>query len=214
MNEEQSLGDSESTTPPAPPRKPALASLAEAAVETVLDLDEVMDSARAVERTAKICLRGDLQEQYDATLLELSQLVDIDGNVVTDGEAGLADQSKAQQLADQAASLQADISAATRVIRFRAMSSDGWEAFVEKHTNKTTNQAKDALAYANELISRCAFEPTLSVTQVQQLRTKLSANQMTELFQKALKANTEGGLSIPKSPSFLVGMTQQESATN
>jgi len=179
-----------------------LPDLAAAAVETILTLDEVLSSARLVETKAKICLRADLEAEYADYLAELASLVDEDGNVVADDDT-LADQKveraqELQRLMEENRRVRAEH---VRVVRFRAMPSDEWDAF--ERTNRQGGDgrgaAKNPAEYERKIIARCAIEPTFTEEQVKQLKAKLAPSQMDHLFTKAYEACKTGGLDVPKS---------------
>lgn len=171
-------------------------------LEAILTLDEVMSSARLVERTARICLRGDLEAEYHETLSELSSLVDKDGNVLADGDQALSDASRVEELSERARDLRAEMQAATRRVRFRAMPDDDWRTFDKAHRN-ADGSLKNQETYNNELIARCAVAPTMTVDDVVKMRAKLGPTQIVTLANAAFYACTTGGLDVPKSPSFL-----------
>lgn len=195
-------------TPDTPVKAPGLA---DAAVETILSLDEVLSSARLVERKAKICLRADLEAEYQDLMSELATLVDDEGNVVADDET-LADQKVAraqelQRLLEENRKVRAQH---VRVVRFRAMPSDEWEAFEKAHRQggDSSNPVKNPAEYERKIIARCAIEPTLTEEQVKDLKGKLGPAQMDHLFSKAYEACRTGGLDVPKSLPFSLAPRQ------
>lgn len=195
-------------TPETPIKGPDLAT---AAVETILSLDEVLSSARLVETKAKICLRADLEAEYADIMSELATLVDDEGNVVADDDS-LADQKvqrahELQRLAEENRKVRAEH---VRVVRFRAMPSDEWEAFekANRQGGDGRGPAKNPLEYERKIISRCAIEPTLTEEQVRDLKGKLGPAQMDHLFAKAYEACRTGGLDVPKSLPFSLAPRQ------
>lgn len=186
-------------------------SLAEAAVETILSLDEVLSSARLVERKAKICLRADLEAEYQDLMSELASLVDEEGNVVADDEA-LADQKvgraqELQRLLEENRKIRAEH---VRVVKFQAMPSDEWEAFekANRQGGDVSAPVKNAAEYERKLIARCSIAPKLTEEQVTDLKGKLGPAQMDHLFKKAYEACTTGGLDVPKSLPFSLAPRQ------
>jgi hypothetical protein len=181
-----------------------------AQIENILDLDAILSSARRVERTAFINTRADLEDRYNQVIDELAALVDEDGNIVSEGDSSLADGAKAEELREEADDLRAQMKAATKTVRFRAMDSDAWEAFESTHRHKGSREIKDERTYVNQIIADCAIAPTLTVDDVVKLRKQLGHPQITTLFNEAYWANTTGGLDVPKSPSFLHAPKPQE----
>lgn len=206
MND-QSLADSTADSPPpsgagsTDGRRTPPPALSQAAVETVLSLDELMSSARLVERTARICLRADLEADYETALEELGSLVDEHGTPLTKGEQALTDGNRAQELVEAVEQLRTRMRESTRVVRFRAMPSDEWEAFEKSHMG-ADDKVKDVTGFNEQIIARCAINPTMTVQQVRDLRGKLGPTQYAALANAAYWACTTGGVDVPKSPSF------------
>lgn len=183
-----------------------------AAVETILTLDEIMSSARLVERTARICLRGDLQAELNEAIEKLSRLVDADGKIVAEGDEALAAGNEAGALVEQIAAIRAEMETAMRTVRFRAMPDDEWRTF--QAANTKDGAPKDSVDYHNKLIARCAIAPALSEDDVKAMRKKLGGPQMVALGNEAYWACTTGGLDVPKSPAFSRGPKQPPSVRN
>lgn len=184
--------------------------LAEAAVENILTLDRLMASARLVQRKAVICLRGDLEAEYDDLMSELASLVDEDGNVVASDES-LADQKvlRAHELQRLIEANREARRAESYVVLFEAMPSDEWSEFeIEHREDKGRGAAKNGRDYERKLIARCSLDPKLTEADVDRMRTKLSAPQIDRLFTAAYSACTTGGLDVPKSPLFSLSPKQ------
>lgn len=182
-------------------------------MDTILTLDDIMNSARLVERTAYIYLRGDLVAELNERLAELSRLVDSDGNVIAEGDAALADQSRAGVLLEEIAQIRSDLESSKRAVRFRSMPDDEWRVFEKAHRNADST-LKDADEYHNKLIARCAIAPELTEDDVKAMRSKLGHTQMVTLSNEAYFACTTGGVDVPKSPSFSRGPKQPRSGRN
>lgn len=199
---DQSLGDQ------APPV--AVPSLAEAAVENILTLEKVMESARLVRRKAIICLRGDLEAEYESLRAELATLVDEDGVLVDVGEPALDDQraARAQEIQLLMEKNRVARKAESYAVIFEAMPADEWAEFEKVNREGPGGPVKNARDYERKIIARCSIEPKFSESDVDQLRGKLSAPQMNRLFMMAFEACTQGGLDIPKSQPFSLSPRQ------
>lgn len=184
---------------------------AEPAALNVFDFDELLSAGRLVERYAVICLRGDLEAAWIEKVTELASLVDDDGEVRGGEEASLGDKQRAAELNAEVEALYEERLAASRRITFRAMPEDDWDTWDAAHRNSAGN-IKDLRRYYDELISRCAISPTLTVEQVQAMRKNLTRNQMLSLGNEAFWANTTGGVDVPKLPAFSHSQTPQESS--
>lgn len=204
QNVDPSLGTTDTETTPAHPR------LSDAAVETILTLDEIMSSARLVERTARICLRGDLDARYNELLEEISRYVDATGQLVSDGDQALADGALVNERYEELKAVRAERDAAMRAVKFRAMPDDEWTTFEKTHRDDKTGQWKDNVDFQNKLIARCAFAPTFTEAEVKGMRSKLTPTQMLTLSNAAFLACTTGGLDIPKLPDFSHALKPQQ----
>jgi hypothetical protein len=169
--------------------------------ETVLDLDEVMSQARRVEKVARICLRGDLQAEFDQLAEDLGDLVDADGRVLAEGDSALSDGARAQEIQARLTELKAEMKSAMRTIRFRALPEDDWERFRKSHLG-ADDTIRDLDRFNTELMAKTAVAPTLTVEAILQLRSTLGAPQITTMSNAAYLACVTGGVDVPKSPSY------------
>ena len=186
-------------------------------LETILTLDEVMNSARLVERTARICLRGDLEATYLEALEELSELVDEDGQVASDGDQALADSTRATELLETVRSIRAEMATATRRIMFRAMPEDEWTTF-DKPREDAVNAGKGRGVRLRGL-QQPAHRPLRDRTDHDRRPGQGHARQdspppRSRAGDKAWSACTTGGLDIPKSLSFSPAQKPQGPATS
>lgn len=170
-----------------------------------LTIDEVLASARRIERTATVCLRGDLQAEFDELLDELATLVTATGELIEDGtDEALGDvtaRSRVAQINERIPVLRREMAQAMWSVRFRGMSSDEWAPFVKK--NMPTGERADKTDFFTLLISETAVEPELSLDEVRKLRKVFTQRAMNELVSKAWEACSEGGIDVPKLPLSL-----------
>lgn len=174
-----------------------------------LSLDEVLASAKRHRTVAHICMRADLQAEFDDVVAELATLVDDRGRLLPrDPEASLSDAElgeKAQELSDRSVEIRRQMNAAMRRVEFEGMPEDKWRPWYDKHypKNARIDGEQDLTDFNNKLIAEVAVTPTFTVEDVIKLRSVLGAPQMAELANKAWIACTRGGVDIPKSPAFL-----------
>lgn len=170
---------------------------------------EILDRAKVPERRANICLRTDLQAQYDGLLEELSALVNNRGELLEDAEASMGEESaasKAQRINDKLTAVRAEMVKATWRPLFRGMSSDELAVFNKEHYPK--KDGADLTDYNNRLIAACSADPEMTIADVEQLRKKLTFKGIRELVEVATSVCI-GGLDVPKLPSFSVAPTEQ-----
>lgn len=177
----------------------------------LLTVEDVLASARLVERTASICLRADLTAEHDRVLGELGGLVTASGEVIGgDEEGAVSDQSnasRAQALADRLLQLKREMRDSMWHVRMRAMPSDEWTTF--KRLWMPKGKEPDHTEFRTKIIAACAIEPPITEAQVKELRQKLTAAQINALSDTAFEACTTGGLDIPKSPNSWANLAQQ-----
>jgi hypothetical protein len=179
-------------------------------IERILDLDAVMSSARRVERVVRICLRPDLEAEYYDLQDEIADLVDVDGKPLNDSdtETAIGEQSRIVEISERMRALRAEMRDASSTVRFRGMSESEWAGFEKNNRTKDGAQKDD---YINRLIVETAIAPTMTIDQFRALRDKLGTAQITAMVNAAYDACTQGGLDVPKLPSFLPSPKPQES---
>jgi hypothetical protein len=182
-------------------------SLAAAAVRP-LSIEEILEHGRRVERTAEICIRGDLYAEYDRLVAELSEMVSANGEVIIDASLGdTSDQVAAAHAKNaEVEAVRAQMQEWKRYVRFRQMPSDEWPGWDKAH--RPTGKAADMTGYHTAIIAECAVEPKLSEDDVRALAKKIGRPQFMVLANTAFEANARGGVDIPKSLSSL--LPQQE----
>lgn len=168
-------------------------------------IDEVLSSARRIERTATICLAGDLQAEWDALVAELATLVTATGELIEeDSDESLSEVSgraRVAQINDRLPALRRGMAEKMWRVRFQGMSSDEWATFVKK--NLPDRDGADRTPFYNLLLAETAIEPELTLEQVRELRKVLTQRSMNELVSKAWEACSEGGIDVPKLPLSL-----------
>lgn len=205
MNTDHSLAD---TTPQdQTPAAPGLSDAAVAPLGRQMSVEEILDIARTPEARASVCLRGDLEAEYDEILEELLTLVDPDGNLIVDPEASVADESKAgraQELSDRLDKVRSQMQAAMWRPLFRGMPTDDFEVFQTRHLPKAAKAGDqvDLNDYYNRLIAATAVDPEMSVDDVIALRGKLGVRAVAGLVRAAESVCTGGGVDVPKSPTW------------
>lgn len=172
-----------------------------------LTVEQMLESARRPRRVAKICLRGDIEAEYLELLDELGDLVDAEGQILSD-DPSMEEAGKVADLRDQIAAKHAEMRANTGQVLLEAMADEDWEIFDKKHRGPD-GSVKDRGAWQAEMVAACAIKPTISVQEFTELRKKLGPTSIAELANKAYSANTTGGVDIPKLPSFSVAPKPQ-----
>lgn len=178
-------------------------------------VDEVLASARRIERTASVCLRADLQAEWDELLDELGTLVTASGELLEDDSEGsmgeTSGRARVMEINRRMSVLRREMAANTWRPRFRAMPSDEWAPFLKKERPKGENA--DMGPFFDLLIAETSIDADLTLEKVRELRKVLSDPAMGELTSTAWAANTAGGIDVPKLPSSLAKIAASSSAS-
>ena len=140
-------------------------------------IEDVLQSARLPEKRARVCLRADLAARHSDVLTDLSRLVDADGALLEesafdDDAAALTERAVA--LNTERLHLEREMAEATWTVLFRGLSSDDLVAFNKQHFPKADKNGNlDLREYGTHLVAATAVEPTLTVEDVRNLRTRL-----------------------------------------
>lgn len=172
-------------------------------VDTILDLDELLSSdVRRAEATARFSIKPWLEGEIEELERELDDLTDGSGKPAGRGEASLADEgpSAAFLKAEEIQAKRQEYAESFRSVRVEQLSSDDWLAFNQKHRKALDSPPPYPAAMWDELIAACAIAPKMPLEKVQALRKKIGQPQMHEIASKCWQANTEQGVSVPKSP--------------
>lgn len=203
FHDDQSLSDD--TTAAAPDINLALADPIALVKPKPFTVDEVLASARLIERTASVCLRADLTAEWDELLDELATLVTATGEMLEDDSEDsmgeVSGRGRVTQITTRMTALRREMAANTWRPRFRALPSDEWPPFLKK--NRPKGDGADLTEFFTKLIAETALDPDLTVEKVKELRKVLGDPQIGELTKTAWQACTAGGIDVPKLPSSL-----------
>jgi hypothetical protein len=190
-----------------------------------MDLDQLLDSARLVERTETVCVAGDLLQAYDQRIQEMAGLVDAEGNLREQEDASLADAARVEELHREVDDIRGQMDAKSMLVKFRAMPSDEWEKFDQAHRHSGgERRPKNQTQYEHDLIAACLIEirshkvaggkvigGRMTAAEVEaKLRKRLTQGQFVKLYNAAYFCNTADGVDVPKLPSFWGAQKQAE----
>lgn len=195
---------------------PTLATAPTPALEdtTPWTVDDVLGFAELPERTASICLKANLQGEYDRLREELGTLVDATGDVIDTAERTAGEKSpagRAQEISDRMIELRREMERFMWHVTFRAMPSDDWASFTKRFQPK--GPKADHADFYNRLVCETAVSVPIDAEQMKKLRAKLSPAAISKLIQTAMQACTVGGLDVPKLPASLLNLADVSSAT-
>lgn len=213
---DQTLGDTTQPTPGptvfgTPDADSAADPIEHPSTARMLTLDDVLSRARLPEKRARVCLRADLQAEYDELVAELSTLVNAQGELIDDDTDRAISETSAR---DRAVELGERIEVVRRKMAdsmwlplFRGLSTDDLAVFNKRHLPK--GDSPDLTEYNQLLVAECSVEPKMSIDDVKELRKKLGSRAFVQLVKTANEVCIQGGIAVPKSQSFLVDLTQE-----
>jgi len=160
-------------------------------------VEDLLAEISTRESVARVLLRQDLDAKYRELERELATALQVDDRENRDPEA--------PKIARQLEELSADIDAATREFRFRAVGRRKWSDLLAKYP-PTKDQLKadqsltfDPARLPAAAIAECSVEPKITIEEAKQLEDRLNDSQFNKLWAAVVDANVGGG-DAPKSP--------------
>lgn len=147
----------------------------------IAELDALLQSARQPETTVPLCLRGDLQADWEELDKQLAE-------VRSQGTSKLAETASAEAvaLAERIRALEAQMAEATIQMRFRALPRRPWMALIEAHPgreghefDKMTGLNQDT--FYDALIAASVVAPEFTPEQLTALLDMVTAAQFDTL---------------------------------
>lgn len=160
------------------------------------DVDDLIRSARPLEGTVRLCLRGDLLAEYADLERRLGDAQH------ADARDSLAAGGQARVLAERMEELLRQIDDHTHPFTFRALPRHEFRRIQDQHPPREGNHIDATLGgnietFPAPLIQACCLEPKMTDDQVGQLVDVLSDGQLMELFGCALGLN-RSRVDLPK----------------
>jgi hypothetical protein len=158
-----------------------------------LDIGDVIARAKLPEKTLSLCLRGDLQAEWED--LERQLKAEQDG---TDDDS-LAGSPKVRELADRMGELGKEMAASEVVFRFRGLPAKKYSDLLLKNKAPEGEETAEGLNWSTwptALIAAAATDPVMTYEQVEELSQVVTARQWDDLYMAAVSTNTEK-ISVP-----------------
>lgn len=159
------------------------------------DFDKILASAKLPEKDIPLCLRSDLQEQWEKLNAQLDEPVA--GETPT-----LAGNSPNVTLATQVRELEAEMEGSMVTLTLRAMERNKWWELVAAHPPRDgvygdTVQGFNGATIWDDLIADSLVEPKLDKPRVTALLDKLTSGQMDRVAGEAWALNRRDTRSVP-----------------
>lgn len=158
------------------------------------DLDALLGAARLPESTVPLCLRGDLQAEWETLERQLAE-------AKQRGDRRLVGSPEEAALARQLRDLEAQMQDSTITLRLRALPRREFMKLVEKHPARKDNQV-DRMVGVNQatfydaLIGACIVEPEIDEERLTRLLDALTDAQFNKLANTAWELN-RSDVSVP-----------------
>jgi hypothetical protein len=177
-----------------------------------VNIDDIIAGAKLPETTVPICLRGDLQAEFEDLERQLNAARE------ADTADSLAAGGHARKIAQQIEALGAQMREHEVTFRFRALPQRAYSDLTDEHPPRKDRKDKDDEfdvnwdTFPTALIAACAIEPTITEAKAERLRDVITHQQWDDLFAGAFSVN-RSKISVPKSvaASAILAATEPKS---
>lgn len=151
-----------------------------------MNIDSLLSSAKQPEATVRLCLRGDLQSEWEKLDRQLSD------NLAA--AATLAPSAENEDLANCIKALESAMAESTVEVRFRALSRKPWLKLISDNAPRPSNPADQAMGFNTEtlfeaLIRESIVSPELDDEQFEKLLDAVTSKQFDNLADAAWNLN-------------------------
>jgi len=165
-----------------------------------VDIAQLLADARLPERTVDVCLRGDLQADFEDLTKALSEAKGAP-------RTSLADGGQVASITEQIVALREQMAAATVTLRLRAMPRRDWAKMVAEHPPRDDNRDDKTRGINNETfhdaaVRACLVEPELGPGQFDALFDAVTDYQWSEIVSAVWMVN-RGAVDVPFLPAGL-----------
>lgn len=153
-----------------------------------MDITEIISSIKRPERMVPLCLRGDLQSEWDR-LEEAFNIADttISGDVLETGRS-----AEAARLAQEMELVRHQMMATTVRFTLRALGRKDWKKIAADNPPSDDDLSGldvDEEQFVTDMIAACCIEPTMTRSQAETLRDELTDGQWQSLATAAWELN-------------------------
>ncbi|MGI5233839.1 hypothetical protein [Actinoallomurus sp. CA-142502] len=150
------------------------------------DIEDILGSAELPQKTVELCLKGNLQADFEVLERQLREAEETDDDALAGGV-------RARELAEQIEDVRRKMAEHVTMFRFTALGAKSYSDLLAKHP--PTEEQKQAGAGVNldtwpaALVAACALDPKMTVEQAERLHDKITDGQWEELYDTALACN-------------------------
>ncbi len=120
-------------------------------------LDSMLDGARLAERSVELCLRGDLQADFEDLERCLTELRSADQR-----DTRLTSGAEGRALAEQIEALRAEMADSVVEFRLRALPKSKWSKLMRDHPGTESKQQFNVDTFVPAYLRLCIIDPELS----------------------------------------------------
>lgn len=152
------------------------------------DIEDILAGAELPQKTIELCLKGNLQAEFEDLERQLAAAEDDEGDTLAGG-------ARVRDLAEQIEAVRQKMAAHTTVFRFGGLGEHAYSDLLAEHP-PTAEQKEDGASLNGEtfptaLIAACALDPKMTPEQADRLRRKITHVQWEDLFNTALACNRQ-----------------------
>jgi hypothetical protein len=162
-----------------------------------IDIAKLLADARLPERTVDLCLRGDLQADFEDLTKQLAKAKEA-------SRTSLADGGEAAEITERIEALREQMRGATVTVRLRAMPRRDWAKMEAEHPPREGDRNDKARGVNNSTFNEaavraCLVEPELGPGQFEALFDVVTDFQWWEVVNAVWQAN-RGAVDVPFLP--------------
>ncbi|ROO82576.1 hypothetical protein EDD29_0056 [Actinocorallia herbida] len=155
------------------------------------DIEDILSEAKLPEKSVQLCLRGDLQAEWERLEAELAAVRKAEAAEADADSLAGPDRSAGQEIADQIVAIEEQMQASTRTFVFRGLGKRAYSNLTAQHP-PTEDQRKGGAdsnweSLEPELLAACAVNPPMSIEQVGKLENALTPIQWAKLVAAAFE---------------------------
>jgi hypothetical protein len=153
-----------------------------------MDIEDILAGVKLPQRTIPLCLRGDLQAEFEDLERQLRQAEATDDDSLAGG-------GTARELAELIEAVRQQMAEHTTVFRFESLTARGYSDLLTQHQPTEAQKREGATlngeTFPTALIAACAIDPKMTPAQAKRLSEAVTHLQWEDLFNCALACNRQ-----------------------
>ena len=149
-----------------------------------MDIEEILADYRPPGGTLPVCLRADLQSEWDRLEREFHRAdTEISDDVLPGGSS-----ARAAKIAREMEQVRREMQEGTRVFRLQGVPRPRWHQLVDAHAADGTDGV-DEETFGVAIVAACCADPVMSVEQAERLRDAVTDGQWEEIGKEVMRLN-------------------------